>query len=210
MITQYTEVYSTEEFQYLLIHKNGCTSVMDSITTRYPEFCYSPQSIKPSQSVVWAVYRDPIDRFVASVAYDLKENDIEITETNVLEFVGSVKTYIYGKTNVSPSISHVDLYKGVHKMRHSLSQTMYLFDNNVDILVRMEDLGKFLFMHFGTPLHQVRNQGDTKDKGRVLEILRANRPLLELVKAYLAADYYTFESFIGADRVWTWGNGRIF
>lgn len=206
MITQYTEVYSTEEFQYLLIHKNGCTSVMDSIITKYPNAVHSNKTNKTAQSVIWAVYRDPLDRFVAAVAYDLKQNGIEVTEENVLEFLGSVQTYIYGKTN----FNHEDLYKGVQKMRHSLSQTMYLFDNNVDILVRMEDLGKFLFMHFDTPFSKVINTGVPKDKAIVREVLRANQALLQLIKAHLSADYYTLESFIGTDRVWNWANGRIF
>jgi hypothetical protein len=160
--------------------------------------------------ISWAVCRDPLDRFKSSLAYDMKENSIEITEASVLRMLknpDSIREYVYGRANYPEAIG----FKG-WKMRHAMSQTHYLFDNNIDILVRIEDLDTFLLMHFpGKELPLVHiNIGQDENKRLVHKVISENPMVLNNINMCLAADYYTLERFKNTDKVWHWANGRIF
>lgn len=66
---QNIELYETDKFQYLLIHKNGSSSVLECIKDLNPiatEHCNF-------NKVRWTVIREPYERFVSGLEYDLKD-----------------------------------------------------------------------------------------------------------------------------------------
>ena len=63
------EFYETDKFQYLLIHKNGCTSVTNLIN----QFDYFVTDKKNLNKIRWTVIRDPFERFMSGLKYDLKK-----------------------------------------------------------------------------------------------------------------------------------------
>jgi len=72
------ECYCTEKFQYVLIHKNGCSMVVDTMINNYSvvmnEFIYND---RPSFTVI----RDPWDRTISGLSYDLERTFGDVTET---------------------------------------------------------------------------------------------------------------------------------
>ena len=57
------EFYETDNFQYLLIHKNACTSVLKTIEYLKPQL----SNVRNIQKICWTVIRDPYERFVSGL-----------------------------------------------------------------------------------------------------------------------------------------------
>ena len=65
MFIQNLEFYETNSFEYLLIHKTGCQSVLrtfDSINVKV-----TMNQNKQSGKFCWTVLRDPMDRFISGL-----------------------------------------------------------------------------------------------------------------------------------------------
>ena len=70
---QNIEFYETDKFQYLLIQKNGSSSVRECIKHLNPTITDKANFNK----VRWTVIREPYFRFVAGLNYDLKRHGLE-------------------------------------------------------------------------------------------------------------------------------------
>jgi hypothetical protein len=210
MVVQNNEVLTSSRQQYLLIPKTGCSSVSYALETKYKDL-YITNKINPSrESISWTVFRDPLHRFISAVSYDMLDNNIPITETSLdllIKTPEDIKRYIYGVTKGQGSAGFNDERRG-----HSMLQTLYLFDNNIDILVRFEDLDKFMLMHFPkieAPLRHL-NIGEKAVKSFVKTFLKNNRKSLNIINNYLEVDRFTFERFKASNKVWNWADGSIF
>ena len=74
---QNIELYETDKFQYLLIHKNGSSSVLESIKHLNPIVTYECNFNK----IRWTVIREPFERFVSGLKYDLKRHSVELKDS---------------------------------------------------------------------------------------------------------------------------------
>ena len=63
------EINETEKFQFLMIQKNGATSVCQCILEKFPNQSWAstgPVKNKPR----FAIIRDPYERFISGLKYD--------------------------------------------------------------------------------------------------------------------------------------------
>ena len=179
---QNIELYETDKFQYLLIHKNGSSSVLECIKDLNPiatEHCNF-------NKVRWTVIREPYERFVSGLEYDLKRHNLELKDIDSSSLYSSrINTY-------SRRIGNVN---------HTASQVPYLMNTNIDWYVELKDLSTFLQMHFDNVKHL--NVDSNKDKVE-LEIDKVD------VDKYLDLDYYVYNDILNSPNLWKWQNGRIF
>jgi len=199
---QNSEFYSTPEQKYLLIHKNACSTIRDNLAK---EFADTVAEGKQGEGVSWAVVRDPYDRFVSSLAYDIgvQYPDAVWGSKDRLEQI--IHGINYTKYIVN-NVPHASNYLG--KAQHSVLQTIYLFDNNIDILVDLQDLKHFIPMHFKAPT-EASNLG-VSDRKRLISDLMDGSPFLkDQVHSLLEVDYITLTSLRSQGRMWSWGSGKI-
>ena len=206
-ILQNIEVWKCPTHQYINIHKSGSSTIRSYLTKLYKEADRQVVYSTTSDNIVWTVTRDPYNRFIDSLSYDLKYLGLEVSVDNIEKTIGSktkLYDYIFGLSNPN--------FRGRGTVRHSMLQTTYLFDNNIDIIVDAKDLGIFCEMHFPTIeiSQENMNMGDFKAQKIVSNYLDENKELKETLKGYLAIDYFTLERFNAVDRKWHWANGKLF
>lgn len=200
-----TEYYSTSEQSFLLIHKNACSTVKSNLSCRFGD---TLQEVGPpiEGSLKWAVIRDPYDRFISALAYDIStQYPVEIWKDekalyNVIELLDLKKYLTHHATN--------SFYRsGI--LSHSILQTIYLFDNNIDIVVEDKDLKHFIPIHFKHPVPN-QNIGVSEYKECIRKIIDKIPSIKQKVLLLLEIDYVTLESFKDKGAQWTWGSGRLF
>ena len=177
---QNIELFETDKFQYLLIHKNACTSVLKSIEHLSPVCTH----IKSDKKIKWTVIRDPYERFLSGLNYDLKRHDIKFTDIKLDDlFNGKVNIFSRGNGNVN----------------HCISQFSYTFNVDINYYVHINDLEIFLKMHFGQSYFL---NSDTKENN-------INLDKKEIIK-YLNFDYYMYDNILNSSNLWKWNQGKIF
>ena len=180
MIVQNIEFYETDKFQYLLIHKNGCTSVTKLIN----EFDYVVTDIKNLNKIRWTVIRDPFERFMSGLEYDLTRNNLKIKDINIKNlFLSKVNKQTRTKGFVS----------------HTCSQLLYLMNTDINWYIHINDLNLFLKMHFGKSVVVNKNKKEYKLKINKEEIMK-----------YLNIDYEIYNQIMSSENLWQWQKGRIF
>lgn len=198
---QYTEVLETPYQKHLLIHRNGSSTVRTCLA----EADSNSYPIKEGKDkLLWAVLRDPYDRFVDAVAYDIKYSG-EVVSTNSLDDrIGTntkIKNYV-----VDVSIEGVrdDGY-----LKHSMMQLSYLFDNNINVYVDIEDLDTFCSIHFPNTKRLV-NASIKEDIIVVKEYFDSMPELKEYILETLTLDYFMISRLKHLGKKWNWYMGRIF
>ena len=129
MYFQNNEFIETDKFQYLLIHKNGSSSVREIIENDKS----TRSSVQCPHKVRWTVIRDPYERFISGLNYDLKRNKIQLNEINIYELINDTVNL---NTRMNTDINHC------------ISQASYLMNANIHWYVDIKDLNVFLKMHF--------------------------------------------------------------
>lgn len=184
---QNIEFYETDTFQYLLIHKNGSSSVLECIKHLNPVVTENCNFNK----IRWAVIREPYERFVSGFKYDLKRHNLKVQDID----------------SNSLHNSRINPYsRQVGNVNHTASQIPYLMNTNIDWYVQLKDLSKFLQMHFNNSKHlninNVEHTLDTKN-----DEIKINK---QDVHKYLDLDNYVYNDIINSPNLWNWQNGRIF
>ena len=180
MIFQNIEFYETEKYQYLLIHKNACTSVTNLINKEN----FFVTNKKNLYKVRWTVIRDPFERFISGLKYDLKKNNLKIKDININKlFISKInkETRTQGFVN------------------HTCSQILYLLNADINWYIDIKDLNLFLKIHFGKNIQLNKNIDKTK--------LNFNK---EDIMKYLTIDYEVYNSIIKSSNFWEWQKGKIF
>ena len=180
MYFQNIELFETEKFQYLLIHKNGSSSVRKCMERLNPVLTTEIKNNK----IKWTVIRDPYERFISGLNYDLNRHNIDPTEINYRELFN-------GNINLkSRESGHVN---------HCISQVSYLINANIDYYVDIKDLHLFLKMHFG--------ESECLKKNTKKSTLNIDKS--EIMK-YLNFDYYVYNKIKDSNSLWNWTQGKIF
>jgi len=196
-----TELFTTEEQSYLLIHKNACSSIRANL---YQEFGDELKFRVEGPGVRWTVVRDPYARFVDAISYDIRVQEVPILweEKEVLQYIKGINIAKY----LANHVAHACAGRG--HAPHSVLQTIYLFDNNIDIIVYAEDLKHFIPIHFKDPVPP-QNMGVAPHQDIVRKALDSDIELKNRILDLLRVDYITLEHFKTQGQVWSWGGGKI-
>jgi hypothetical protein len=177
---QNKEFIETDKFQYLLIHKNGSSSVREIIEKNK----HIINSVWCPHKIRWTVIRDPYERFMSGLSYDLKRHKVKLEDINISELfngVVNINTRMNGNTN------------------HCISQASYLINANIQWYVDIEDLNLFLNMHFDE--NKIINKNEEK--------IELNLDKKEIMK-YLNFDYFIYDQIKSSNNLWKWNLGKIF
>lgn len=184
MFFQNIEFYETDKFQYLLIHKNGSTSIRECMKNLNPVVTNKINFAK----VRWTVIREPYNRFVSGLKYDLKKHGLKQEEVN------------YDTLHNS----RINLWHDTANVNHSASQIPYLINTQIDWYVEMKDLPTFLKMHFGKSEHLNQSDINYKDPELGLDLDEPD------VMKFLDLDYYIYKQILSSRHLWKWQQGKIF
>jgi len=205
------EFIETDKFQFLRIHKNGNTSVSKCIHDDYgKEVRYTHQLSKKPR---FCVIRDPYERFLSGLKWDLWINKIDIKDVNIK------KLFTTNEHHVRNLLSK--------KISHSVSQIPYLFNAQCSHYIDISDLTIFLKMHFKKSQHQLKLEDLKKDISLQThflgkEFVTQNKLFLDNTKniekyldkdeimKYLHLDYFVYNHLKQSPFLWEWQQGRIF
>jgi hypothetical protein len=185
VLLQKIEFYETKDFQYLLIPKNGSMSVLKSFE-KIPHIVTRELANK----VKWTVIRNPIDRLISGLAYDLNLQKLSLKDIDI-------KSLFYSNMH--------SVIKEFHYVSHTSLQIYYLFNAKINWYINIEDLDIFLKMHFSK---QNRiNKGINKLKEEIKRYVYDN---METIEPYLTTDIKMYETIQQSEQLWQWQKGRIF
>ena len=181
------EITETDKFQFLRIYKNGNVSVQQCIMENYPGKFW--QSISPVKNKPrFAIIRDPYERFISGLTYDLKRHKVDIKNIELKKLFTTNEIHMRNTM--------------LGNINHSTSQIPYLMNSGITHYIEMKDLNLFLQMHFNKVKHI--NKSQTK-KNKIEKYLDKK----EIMK-YLHLDYYVYNSIIRSPFLWEWQHGKIF
>ena len=185
MLLQKIELYETKKFQYLLIPKNGSTSVLKC-------FEKTPHIVTRSfaNKVRWTVIREPIDRLISGLTYDLNLQKLSVKDIEI-------DSLFYSNIH--------SVVKEFHYVSHTSLQIYYLYNAKVNWYVDLKDLDIFLKMHFNKNIKI--NKGLTKLKSQVKDFVTKN---IDKIKPFLMPDIKLYEAAQQSEQLWQWQKGRIF
>ena len=177
---QNIELLETDKFQYLLIHKNASCSVKETIKSLNPILSTEINLTK----VRWTVIRDPYERFISGIKYDLIRQNLNIKDIDINSLYNSkINLFSSGNGNVT----------------HTASQVPYLINSCIDWYIELKNLNNFLKIHFNNVSYENINH----------KSIELNLDKNEIMK-HLDLDYFIYNSILNSDYLWKWQHGRIF
>jgi hypothetical protein len=180
MIFQNIELYETDKFQYLLIHKNASSSIVNCIKHLNPIVTDKININK----VRWTIIREPYERFVSGLKYDLQRHNLNIKDIDYSSLFNS-KINKFSRLNGN--------------VNHTTSQVPYLINTHINWYIEMKDLNIFMKMHFDKVEYYNENKINIK-----LDLDKK-----EIIK-YLNLDYYVYNNILNSNYLWKWQQGKIF
>ena len=197
---QDTEIFTTLNSNYLLIHKNGCSQVKKHLYLNYSQVEKFFNSFPQNNKINWTVLRDPYDRFISGLTYDLLKQFKNLN--NLEKIIDNSLFLIYQKINLKTRENG--------NISHTIPQWTYLLSHPLDFLVMINNLDDFLDIHFQKRFNYTKTNTPSEQKDIVLNYIEKNSYLKNLIMAYLAPDYYYIQQSQFQDLFWTWQNGKIF
>ena len=190
MFIQNLEFYETNSFEYLLIHKTGCQSVLrtfDSINVKV-----TMNQNKQSGKFCWTVLRNPMDRFISGLCHNLSLSNIELNKLDLKQLLFNV---------IHPNLRSVSLTP------LTVLQTTYLIGSKVDMFVSHRDLNNFLQINFNTSFHE--NKGSLVLKKKVKDYIEENKNFKKALDKYLQIDYFVYQQILNNNQFWYWQLGKV-
>tara|TARA_B100000212_G_C27379673_1_gene536426 strand:- start:3107 stop:3664 length:558 start_codon:yes stop_codon:yes gene_type:complete len=180
-----SEIIETPDFQWLRIYKNGNSSIMQCIEEKYKKEDINPTNMLSKKKVRWAVIRDPYERFMSGLKYDLSRHKVNFEDIDISKLF-------------CPNEHHyINLTAG--NINHTVSQFASLMNTQIVNYVDIKDLDLFLKMHFGKSKRAHENKESIEIKIDKEEIMK-----------YLTLDYYMYNTIKNSPFLWEWQHGRIF
>lgn len=205
---QNIEVYSCDNHNYLLIHKNACSSVLKHFIENYGQqnverYYFNP----PNDKIYWTVIRDPYDRFISGITYDIINNFGSLRSIEKYLSIETLKSSIFNKVFIDKRPQKESTTTGT--VSHTSSQWLYLFNQKLDFVVDIKDLDVFFDMHFERRSDH-ENILDKEYKLKVMEYLESNNQLKRAILDYLTPDYLIFNQIQSQGFIWNWQKGKMF
>lgn len=186
------DIYKTKDFQYIQIQKNGCSSVRDLIYKNYSDV-ESHDSFLHNDRVSFAVLRDPWERTISGLAYDMQAH------------LGRIDLDLIDKRLFFSRVC--EERREVGMVSHCILQSIYLFDFNPTFYVMLSDLSTFLEMHFGESVKV--NRGSDQFKNELIRQLRKRPDLVERIGNYIEMDNFLIERIRNKEILWNFTLGRM-
>ena len=190
MFIQNLEFYETNSFEYLLIHKTGCQSVLR--TFDYINVKVIMNQNKQSGKFCWTVLRDPMDRFISGLCHNLSLSNIELNKLDLKQLLFNV---------IHPNLRSVSLTP------LTVLQTTYFIGSKVDMFVSHRDLNNFLQINFNTSFHE--NKGSLVLKKKVKDYIEENKNFKKALDKYLQIDYFVYQQILNNNQFWYWQLGKV-
>ena len=199
MFLNNTNYYQIGQSYYLLIQKNGCSTVLENfdyqiILDDSPEF--------HMEYPRWTVIREPYERFVSGLAYDLKRLKRHLKEQQIETYINkNSEKLFFGKFNE---------YQMQHGgwVSHTYPQSFYLFNKKIDHYVNIEDLNLFINIHNKNYKPSGENKTNKEDKEFAMHMIDLFFPKKDLEK-YLYVDKKMYEMIQNDGKLWRWQHGQI-
>lgn len=190
MFIQNLEFYETNSFEYLLIHKTGCQSVLRTFDSKNVKVTMNQN--KQSGKFCWTVLRDPMDRFISGLCHNLSLSNIELNQLNLKQLLFNV---------IHPNLRSVSLTP------LTVLQTTYLIGSKVNMFVSHKDLNNFLQINFNTSFHE--NKGSSVLKKKVKDYIEENKDFKKALDKYLQIDYFVHQQILNNNQFWYWQLGKV-
>lgn len=179
---------------YLVIQKCGNSYLRDIFQKIYGESYFLARECN-YRNLKWTVVRDPKDRFISGLAYDLWKNSYGNFD-KVFENLNKLVQYPISST-----------FYNQGKVKHTILQSAYLVFQPIDVFVNMPDLTEFVLHNFGITGEEY-NKVPGEFKVQVKEEI-VKRGIEQRVDDLLANDVYLYNQICNSDRLWCWQNGNI-
>lgn len=190
MFIQNLEFYETNSFEYLLIHKTGCQSVLRTFDSKNVKVTMNQN--KQSGKFCWTVLRDPMERFISGLCHNLSLSNIELNQLNLKQLLFNV---------IHPNLRSVSLTP------LTVLQTTYLIGSKVNMFVSHKDLNNFLQINFNTSFHE--NKGSSVLKKKVKDYIEENKDFKKALDKYLQIDYFVHQQILNNNQFWYWQLGKV-
>tara|TARA_R110002012_G_scaffold222811_1_gene394734 strand:+ start:449 stop:1030 length:582 start_codon:yes stop_codon:yes gene_type:complete len=187
------EIIETKQFQFVQIHKNANLSVYECIKSCYKSEEVILGNLLLSNKVRFCIIRDPYERFLSGLRYDLLNHNTNIEDIDIK------KLFTTNEINV------LNFKRG--NIKHSISQIPYLMNTKITHYIDIKDLNVFLKMHFGKSEHI--NKFPEKHKDSKFYNIEEYLDKTEIMK-YLHLDYYIYNYIKNSSFLWEWQHGKIF
>jgi len=151
------EWHSIRASNYLGIQKNGYSTVKKNFPDAFQ--VYLPNTSLPN----WTVIRNPMDRFVSGLAYDLRYTPY-IDKTKIINNIENliVTNYMNGPKKSNGFGCHTQM------------QSLYFLGEKIDFFVDISDLETFIKIHNnGIYKSEKENKTTKEEKEAALEIINS-------------------------------------
>ena len=179
---------------YLVIQKCGNSYIRDILQRTYDKDFFVNR--EPNyRNVKWTVIRNPKERFVSGLAYDLWKNNYSNYDS-LFKNLEKIVQYPVSST-----------FYNSGKVKHTILQSAYLVLQPVDVFVDINDLTEFCLLNFGMTSEITNSVPDEFVLSVKEEITKRN--IQQRVDDILASDTYLYNQIMNSDRLWCWQNGNI-
>lgn len=179
---------------YMVIQKCGNSYIRDIFKKIYQDD-YIIAKEPNFRNIKWTVIRDPRDRFVSGLAYDIWKNNY----TNYDKLFSNLESLMQNP------ISSTFYNSG--KVKHTILQSSYLMLQYIDLFVDIKDLTEFCLLNFDETSDQT-NKVPAELKTKVKEEI-ISRNMQQRIDDLLANDMYLYNQILNHDRLWCWQNGNV-
>lgn len=181
---------------YLIIQKCGNSYVRNLLCNFYNTSLRIEQTyFRPNQNITWTVIRQPYERFISGLAYDIWINNY----TNYDKIFDNLELLF--KHSVSST------FKNTGKVIHTLLQNSYLLGQSIDMFVDISSLTEFCLYNF-KKVDKIKNETPGELKMLVKEQI-ITRGMEQRITDILLADTIVYEEILKSDRLWYWQNGNV-
>jgi len=190
MFVQNLEFIETKNFEYLLIHKTGCQSVLKTFNSKKIKQVMNEN--KQSGKFCWTVLRDPKERFISGLSHNLSISNIELEELDIKQLLFNT---------VDPELRTISL------IPLTILQSTYLIGSRINMFVKHQDLNNFLKINFNVFFHE--NKGSLVIKNKVKKFINTNKKFKETLEKYLEIDYFIYKQILKSNKFWHWQLGKV-
>ena len=191
-----TECFRTEKFQYVLIPKNGNSTIRQNVCDNH-DWIVGGEEIDPDKPL-FTVLRDPWERTISGLSYDLYRNYGEVND-EILEDI-DFKKMLYQPTH--------RFQRGTSFTSHISVQIGYLFDVQPNFYVDINQLSSFVKIHFENPTIKV-NEGNLEFKNKVINLINSKPHIKNTIEKYIEIDYYFIERVRNTEIFWDFSMGKM-
>jgi len=154
------------------------------------------------------VIRDPYERLISGITYDLKMFD-----HNIFNKKRVAKEILLDKNFIKSIFSRSGPFRTLGKTVHYIPQFFYFLPENVDFFVMLEDVDRFFESNMDVDLKKVKNKqknsSNEKYKKIVESIIKDHDELNRSIQDHLSFEYYAIDMLYMNDRVWRWNYGKV-